>query len=151
MSIRTFRDLIVWQRGMDLARAIYGATEKMPKAEFFGLTSQMRRAASSIPMNIAEGYGKHTRREFIRGLRTSVGSLFELMTAFEIATSLKLMPANNAVLELLAEEDRILGSLVLKLVAKEEREQGERRAKLKRGRKSSVTLPLSHSATSRSL
>lgn len=123
MKIKTFRDPIVWQRGMDLARAIYRATDSMPKSEMFGLTSQMRRAATSIPMNIAEGFGKHTRPEFVHGLRIAMGSLHELETAFELATSLGLIKTQNKVLELLAEEDRLLNSLIRKLETKTREEK----------------------------
>jgi four helix bundle protein len=118
VAIRTFRDLIVWQRGMELARVIYRETEKMPRAEMFGLTSQMRRAAASVPMNIAEGFGKHTRPEFVRGLRIAMGSLNELSTAYELATSMELIRPKDAVLELQAEVDRLLSALVRKLESK---------------------------------
>lgn len=116
--IKTFRDLIAWQRGMDLARAIYRESRAMPKEELFALASQMRRAACSVPMNMAEGFGKHTRPEFLHGLRVAMGSLCELMTAYEPATSMRMIPESRRVLELLAEVDRVLGALVLKLEAK---------------------------------
>lgn len=125
-EIRTFRDLIVWQRGMDLARAVYRATRAMPRDERFAMTSQMRRAASSVPMNIAEGCGKHTRPEFLKGLRTAKGSLWELMTAYELATSMEMIRVENRILELLDEEDRLLQSLIMKL---EEKTAAEKRAK----------------------
>lgn len=115
--VQTFRDLIVWQRGMALAREIYKLTERMPKAELFGLTSQMRRASCSIPMNISEGFGKHTRPEFVRGLLLATGSLNELMTAYELATGLELINHRHAVVDLMAEEDRLLSSLIRKLKA----------------------------------
>ncbi len=118
MKIQTFRDLIAWQKGMDLARAIYKATEKMPRNEMFALTSQMRRAATSIPMNIAEGFGHRTRPAFLQGLRLARGSLFELMTSFELATSLDMIPDSNLVRELLAEEDRVLQGLIRSLERK---------------------------------
>ncbi len=118
MKVNTFRDLIVWQRGMEIARTIYTETNKMPKAEVFSLTSQMRRAATSIPMNIAEGFGRHSRPEFIRGLRIAVGSLLELMTSYEIATTLNMIKPVQATLDLLAEEARLLHSLIKKLESK---------------------------------
>ncbi|MFN5943506.1 MAG: four helix bundle protein [Phycisphaerae bacterium] len=121
--IKTFRDLLVWQRGMELTREVYIATRAMPKAEMFALTSQMRRAASSIPMNIAEGFGQHTRPKFVNGLRIAVGSLNELMTAYELAVSMNPMPPSPRIPELLAEEDRLLGSLIAKLEAKTKAEQ----------------------------
>jgi four helix bundle protein len=121
-KISTFRDLIVWQKGMDLTRAIYRATDGMPRREIFGLTNQMRRAAYSVPLNIAEGYGQHTRPKFIHGLRTAMGSLMEVMTAYEIATSLNMIAADQQLLDLLSEEDRLLQSLIMKLEAKEQTE-----------------------------
>lgn len=126
MAINTFRDLVVWQRGMELARAIYRATERMPRTEMFGMTSQMRRAAYSIPMNIAEGFGKHTRQEFIRGLRLAMGSLFELMTAYELSNQLLYIKSSQHILDLLAEEDRLLSSLIAKLEAKTAKEQSQK-------------------------
>ena len=120
MKVNTFRDLIVWQRGMDLARTIYRETSRMPRAEMYSLTDQMRRAATSIPMNIAEGFGRHSRPELIRGLRVATGSLMELMTAYELATSMGMIESNPDTLAMLAEEARLLQALIKKLVAKGE-------------------------------
>jgi four helix bundle protein len=122
VKVRTYRDLLIWQRGMDLTRTVYQGTGKMPREEIFGLTSQMRRASSSIPMNIAEGYGKHTRPEYLRGLRLAMGSLCELSTAYEIATSLNLIKASQEVLDAIAEEDRMIQSVIIKLETKTEQE-----------------------------
>ena len=116
--IRTFRDLIAWQRGMDLARAAYGATAAMPREERFGLTSQMRRAAVSIPSNIAEGHGRQSRTDFLRFLRMGRGSLCELSTQYELATSMEMVAPQTAMLDLLAEEDRILQGLIRSLEQK---------------------------------
>ena len=113
--IKTFRDLRVWQCGMDIARLIYRETAAMPKSEQFGLTMQMRRAASSIPSNVAEGYGRHSRKDYLRHLRIARGSLYELATQYELATSLEMLTSADRVLELLAEEDRMLHSLITKL------------------------------------
>ena len=127
MKVHTFRDLLIWQKGMDLARAIYSATAKMPREEMFGLTSQMRRASSSIPMNIAEGYGKHTRPEYLKGLRLAMGSLCELSTAYELATSMEMIKVSSNVLEKIAEEDRMLQSVIMKLEAKTLEEEKARK------------------------
>jgi four helix bundle protein len=116
--IRTYRDLVVWQRGKTLAKLIYQDSCAMPKSEMFGLTSQMRRAACSIPSNIAEGYARKTPLEYLRGLRIANGSLAELTTQWEIATELKLLPVNPVITDMLAEEDRMLSSLITKLEAK---------------------------------
>jgi four helix bundle protein len=126
MAIKTFRDLVAWQRGMELTRATYRITQGMPRTELFGLTSQMRRAAASIPMNIAEGFGQHTRPELLHGLRLATGSLFELSTAYELATSLSMIQVEQPLLDLIAEEDRIISALIRSL---EEKTARERRAK----------------------
>ena len=111
-SIKTFRDLIAWQKGMDLARTMYRITSALPEAERFGLTSQMRRAAISIPSNIAEGYARHSTKDYLKYLRTARGSLAELSTQYELTTSMRLLQEETAINEQLAEIDRILQGLI---------------------------------------
>ena len=125
--IKTFRDLKVWKKGMELCFTIYRATEAMPKAEIFGLTSQMRRAVYSIPLNIAEGFGKHTRPELVRGLRTAMGSLCELTTAYEIALGLKHLKRDPTILNRLAEEDRMIQAFIMALEEKTRQEKATNR------------------------
>jgi len=86
--VKTFRDLLVWQKGMTLVTKVYLAAKELPREEMYGLTSQMRRCAISIPSNIAEGHSRTTRKEFLRFLEISLGSLFELQTQIEIARNL---------------------------------------------------------------
>jgi four helix bundle protein len=81
----TYKDLIVWQKGMDLATAVYQLTENFPKEEMYGLTSQMRRCAVSIPSNIAEGKLRGSDKEFGRFLSIAFGSAGELETQVLIA------------------------------------------------------------------
>jgi four helix bundle protein len=88
MRVKQFRDLLVWQKGMAVAREIYRVTQSFPKAEVFGLTAQMRRAAVSIPSNIAEGQGRLSDKAFILFLGHARGSLYELETQAELAESL---------------------------------------------------------------
>jgi four helix bundle protein len=88
MDTRRFRDLLVWQRSMSLARNVYAMTESFPKSEMFGLTSQIRRAAVSIPSNIAEGRGRTTDKGFIVFLGHARGSFYELQTQVELAAGL---------------------------------------------------------------
>ena len=76
----TYQDLKVWQRAMELAESCYVGTRDFPKEEIYGLTSQMRRAAASVAANIAEGYGRESRGDFLRFLRTAQRSLKELET-----------------------------------------------------------------------
>lgn len=86
-----YRRLIVWQKAMDLVVAVYGATEAFPRAEQFGLVSQMRRCAVSIPSNIAEGSKRKSAADFRHFLNMSLGSAAELETQIEIAYRLKMI------------------------------------------------------------
>ena len=78
--VESYRELKVWNAGMDLAVMAYALTRSLPADERFGLCSQIQRSAASIPANIAEGYGRESRQEFIRFLRVAQGSLKELET-----------------------------------------------------------------------
>ena len=82
-TIKTFRDLIVWQKTMDLVTQIYLASWNFPKSEFYGLISQLRRSAVSILSNIAEGYGRRSIEDYVRFLQFFVGSLYKLQTQQE--------------------------------------------------------------------
>jgi four helix bundle protein len=119
-TVRTFRDLIAWQKGKELVKIVYTTTRRMPEDERFGLTNQMRRAAVSIPSNIAEGHARQSRLDYLKFLRNSRGSLAELMTQVEISWELALMPFDQGLSDLLAEEDRVLQGLIRSL-AKEKR------------------------------
>ncbi len=83
--IRSHRDLIVWQKAMDLVVSVYSRTETFPKTETYGLISQARRAVSSVPANIAEGQGRRLPGEFLNFLGNARGSLSELDTHLELA------------------------------------------------------------------
>lgn len=111
-EINSYRDLIAWQRGMSLVLAVYRVTETMPVAEKFGLTSQMRRCAVSIPSNIAEGYGRESTNDYVRFLCVARGSLFEPRTQYEIAQALGYLPEDTDVSALLSETDRVLHGLI---------------------------------------
>ena len=93
-QIRSYRDLRVWQQGMAIAEACYNLTRRYPKEELFGLTSQIRRAATSVPANIAEGHGREGRGEFIQFLRISQGSLKELETHLLLSVRVGLAKAD---------------------------------------------------------
>jgi four helix bundle protein len=93
--INSFRDLIVWQKATDLSVEIYKVTEKFPREDIYGITSQMRRAAISIPSNIAEGRHRGTRKDFHQFLRIAYGSGAELETQIEIAFRLKRMQKDD--------------------------------------------------------
>lgn len=88
MLVKSYKELIVWQKSMNLVKEIYLLTEKFPNEELYGLVSQMRRAAVSIPSNIAEGYLRKHRKEFIQFLSVASGSAAELETQILICKSL---------------------------------------------------------------
>lgn len=88
-ELKAFRKLIVWQRAHELALMVYKTSERFPKHEMFGLTSQIRRSAVSVEANIAEGYALGTSPNYLRFLRISVGSLAETESHIEIAHDLK--------------------------------------------------------------
>lgn len=108
--IQSFRDLEVWQKSMDLTVRIYKATESLPRSEMFGLTSQMRRASTSIPSNIAEGKAIGGL-SFPRHLKIAHGSEAELQTQLELATRLDYLRAGDAK-ELLAATSEVGRMLV---------------------------------------
>lgn len=84
-EIRSFRDLRVWTRGIEIVEEVYRSTARMPRDEHYGLRSQMRRAAVSVPSNVAEGYGRVHRGDYLRHLSFAMGSLHELETQLEIS------------------------------------------------------------------
>jgi four helix bundle protein len=89
-EVRTHKDLELWKAAMDLAKAVYLVTSRFPKEEVYGMTAQMRRAAVSVPCNIAEGAARNSRKEFIQFLYVALGSLAELETQWILATDLGL-------------------------------------------------------------
>ncbi|MBG9376491.1 four helix bundle protein [Panacibacter sp. DH6] len=88
-GIKTFRDLIIWQKSMTLVTEMYSVTADFPSSELYGLTNQMRRCAVSTPSNIAEGYRRKSSGDYKRFLQIAVASSFELQTQPEIAFNLK--------------------------------------------------------------
>lgn len=119
MPIQSYKELIVWQKSVLLCEKLYAITEKFPKAEIYGITSQMRRAAISIPSNIAEGRNRGTRKDFVQFLRIAFGSIAELETQLEVARRL---PAtkNLSYKEidiLIGEVSRMLVAMIRKLQA----------------------------------
>jgi len=87
-KVSHFRELQVWQRGMDVVEMVYRASAGFPKAELYGLTSQIRRAAVSVPSNIAEGHSRASTKEYLNHLSIAQGSLAEVQTQLEIARRL---------------------------------------------------------------
>ena len=116
----SFKDLVAWQKGMELAREIYRATAKFPKSELFGLTSQMRRAAVSVPSSIAEGQARFSNQEFKHYLRNVKGSLSELETQTLLAYDLGMLDIvdKSNLIALILTEQRIVSGLLASLERK---------------------------------
>jgi four helix bundle protein len=120
--MKTFKELLVWQKSMVLVTEIYKVTKEYPKEELFGLSSQMRRSAISIPSNIAEGFGRKGLNDFIRFLNISIASLFELQTQIEISYNLNFIEKSKFedLYESTREIERILSSLIRSLKSKKD-------------------------------
>ncbi len=116
----SFRDLSVWQRSVELALQIYKLTAKFPDSEKFGLTNQLRRASVSVASNIAEGYGRSTRGEYLLFLGHARGSIFEVETQIVIAKALEFGPKQTMQVaeELCSEVGKMLGAMVKTLRTK---------------------------------
>ncbi|TRC92822.1 four helix bundle protein [Mesorhizobium sp. WSM4305] len=116
-KINSYKDLIVWQQAMDLAVATYSLTKTWPKEEMYGLTSQIRRSATSIPANIAEGYGRDNRGSYQQFLGIAQGSRKEFETHLQIAERIGLATHDQAHQMLLATEGlgKMLRQLIIKL------------------------------------
>lgn len=106
-KVSHFRELKVWQRGMDVVELVYRLTAEFPKAELYGLTSQVRKAVVSVPSNIAEGHTRASTKEYLHHLSISHGSLSEVQTQLEIAARLGYL--EPAQLETTLAEIAILG------------------------------------------
>mgnify|MGYP001590322825 CR=1 FL=1 len=91
----TYKKLLIWQKAMSLVTETYEITKQFPKEELFGLTSQIRRSAISIPSNIAEGYGRKSNKEYFRFLTISISSLFEFQTQIEISKNINYLNEND--------------------------------------------------------
>ncbi len=114
--INSHRDLVVWQRAMDLVVRVYDVTRDWPKDELYGLTSQARRSAVSVPANIAEGYGREALGAYINFLRMAQGSLKELETHIEVASRVRIL--EDDVLKSLLSDAESVGKLLRALIRK---------------------------------
>jgi four helix bundle protein len=114
MGVRHYSDLIVWQKAVDLSVQVYEYTEPFPQREMFGLSNQMRRAAVSVPSNIAEGQGRSTTKDFLAFLAVARGSLQELETQITIAHRLILLDdvCKEMLMKSTSEVARLLNGLV---------------------------------------
>jgi four helix bundle protein len=117
MALRSYQELIGWKKGIELVTDVYRLTQKFPKQEIYGLTSQIRRAAVSIPSNIAAGQGRMSRGEFKQFLGHARGSVFELESQILIARNLAYLKLEEGefLLERIAEVGRVLNGLLKSL------------------------------------
>jgi len=115
-KIRSFRDLDIWKRSVDLAERIYATTKIFPPGEVYGLTRQLRRAAVSVPSNIAEGFGRFHNKEYIQFLFMSLGSCAEITTQLIIAQRLGYIKNNDA--ENLVSEVEQISKMTMSLIKK---------------------------------
>ena len=115
--VNSYRGLIVWQKGMDLVVEIYRLVKKLPKEELYSLSDQMRRAAVSIPSNIAEGRNRSSSKDFLRFLYMAKGSLAEIETQMFIGVKLGYLEESDitTALNLCAEIGKMLNSMIAKL------------------------------------
>lgn len=116
-TVQSYRDLLIWQKGIELVTHVYRVTEKLPRSETFALTSQVRKAAISVPSNIAEGHARQHSREFRQFLYIALGSLAELDTQLTIALKLAYVSESDldSVHANIVELRRMISGLVSKL------------------------------------
>ena len=117
MKIQSYKDLIVWQKSIQLVKDVYILTAAFPQSEIYGITSQMRRAAVSIPSNIAEGYGRRSTKDYLRFYLIAYGSALELETQLIISKELGFATNKNLTVTntLLIEVMKMLNSMISKM------------------------------------
>lgn len=120
VSINSYRELKVWQTGLELAKLVYQLSSRFPKQEMYGLSSQIQRAAVSVPSNIAEGAARDSTKEFLQFLATALGSLYELETQLILAEQLLYIEKQDLEIALLKADEisRMLRGLQKTLRAK---------------------------------
>lgn len=119
---RGYRDLLVWQKSMQLAVEVYKLTSKFAREEVYGLTSQVRRSAISVPSNIAEGHGRLSKKEFRQFLGIAKGSIYELQTQLELAE--KLQMASSGSIQPSIEISQEVGKMIFSLLGSMECSSG---------------------------
>ena len=117
-EIKTYKDLIVWQKSVELVVKVYDITRSFPDSEKFGIVNQMRRAAVSVPSNIAEGYGRGSKNDYLRFLKIACGSCNELETQIEISYQLEFISTVDyeRLSEDITEINKILATIIRKLM-----------------------------------
>jgi len=113
--VRSYKELVAWQKGMELVKLIYKLTKGFPKCEQYRLVDQLTRAVVSVPSNVAEGFGRSTNKDFAHFVSQARGSLFEVETQLLIAKDLEFVDDITVELELIEELSKILHGLIRKL------------------------------------
>lgn len=113
--VKTYKELIAWQKGMELVKRVYALCKRFPKAEQYRLVDQLTRAVVSVPSNIAEGFGRSTNKDFSHFVSQARGSLFEVETQLLIAKELEFVDDISAEIQLIEELAKILHGLIRKL------------------------------------
>ncbi len=111
MRMRSYEDLMVWQKSMLLAKKVYSVQKGLPKEELFGLGDQIRRSVVSVPSNIAEGFGRGSDAEFARFLSIARGSLFEVKTQLQLASELGFLQLEADLMKLINEVGKLITGL----------------------------------------
>ena len=117
-KIRSFRQLKIWQKGIDIVKNTYALTKKFPKEEMYGLTAQMRRSAVSIPSNVAEGFKRYHSKEYTQFLHITLGSAAELETQLVIAEALSYIGSDNKLFSEILDDLEHLSKMVSSLLRK---------------------------------
>ena len=115
-TVKTYRDLEVWQKSIAFVEDVYKAVKTFPREEQYGLSDQIRRAAVSIPSNIAEGFGRDSNAEFLRFLAIARGSLYEVSTQLEIAHRLGFLPSKAGLYPQIVSIGKMLNTLRRRLI-----------------------------------
>ena len=118
--MKDFKELVIWQRSMQLAAEVYRISKLLPREETYGLVSQLRRAAVSVPSNIAEGYGREATAEYIRFLKIARGSLYEIETQLYLCKTFQFLTQDELALCLnhIEEVGRMLNTMLPRLIEK---------------------------------
>ena len=114
-KIKSYKDLKVWQKGIEIVVLTYQITKTFPEEEKFGLISQLRRASVSVPSNIAEGWGRGTKAQYAHFLKIARGSLLEIETQLIISEKLNYTKNETNIFSLINEESKMLNSLISKV------------------------------------
>ena len=114
ITIKSYKDLLIWQKGIEIVKETYLLCDKLPNKELYGLQSQMKRAAVSIPSNIAEGYGRNYTQNYIQFIKIARGSLLELETQVIISKELGLVNDSqySKLISLIIEENKMLNAFI---------------------------------------